>query len=154
MGNSSPPFLYGPPDAYSFKGPTDHSFNPKAVTQASWTRPPPKKKQKGPLVSFNRHPDSVCANTQPSDQVYTDADYSTVQQLSRWPLQLDTDELEDKAKGLYWSEDTAWATSSVIDWRAGIVVLRNCYPECRAFDYVDCPHWGEPRPPQFCVVHY
>ncbi|KAL4793320.1 hypothetical protein BDV19DRAFT_367050 [Aspergillus venezuelensis] len=58
MGNSSPPFLYGPPDAYSFKGPTDHSFNPKAVTQASWTRPPPKKKQKGPFVSFNRHPDS------------------------------------------------------------------------------------------------
>ncbi|KAL4910081.1 hypothetical protein BDW74DRAFT_48020 [Aspergillus multicolor] len=58
MGNSSPPFLYGPPDAFSFKGPTDRPFNPKAVTQASWTRPPPKKKQKGPLVGVNRHPDS------------------------------------------------------------------------------------------------
>ncbi|KAL4760190.1 uncharacterized protein BDW70DRAFT_71971 [Aspergillus foveolatus] len=59
MGNS-PPFLYGPPDAFSFRGPTDPPFNPKAVTQASWTRPPPKKKQKGPLINFNRHPDSYC----------------------------------------------------------------------------------------------
>jgi hypothetical protein len=58
MGKS-PPFLYGPPDAFSFRGPTDPPFNPKAVTQASWTRPPPKKKQKGPLINFNRHPDSV-----------------------------------------------------------------------------------------------
>ncbi|KAL6237286.1 hypothetical protein BDW75DRAFT_85403 [Aspergillus navahoensis] len=58
MRNSSPPFLYGPPDAFSFRGPTDPPFNPKAVTQASWTRPPSKKKQKGPLINFNRHPDS------------------------------------------------------------------------------------------------
>ncbi|KAL4978473.1 hypothetical protein BDW66DRAFT_129638 [Aspergillus desertorum] len=58
MGNSSPPFLYGSPDAFSFRGPTDPPFNPKAVTQASWTRPPAKKKQKGPLINFNRHPDS------------------------------------------------------------------------------------------------
>ncbi|KAL4780794.1 hypothetical protein BJX76DRAFT_337027 [Aspergillus varians] len=58
MGNSSPPFLYGPPGSYSFKGPTDSPFNPKAVTQASWTRPQPKPKPKGPLVNFNRHPDS------------------------------------------------------------------------------------------------
>ncbi|KAI9373850.1 hypothetical protein BJX61DRAFT_500996 [Aspergillus egyptiacus] len=60
MGNSSPPFLYAPPDAYSFKGPTDRPFNPKAVTQMSWTRPAPKSKKKGPLVGFNRHPDSYC----------------------------------------------------------------------------------------------
>ncbi|KAL4803553.1 hypothetical protein BDV18DRAFT_145014 [Aspergillus unguis] len=58
MGNSSAPFLYGHPDAFSFKGPTDRGFNPKAVTQASWTRAPAKKKKKGPLVNFNRHPDS------------------------------------------------------------------------------------------------
>ncbi|KAL4918251.1 hypothetical protein BDW62DRAFT_70088 [Aspergillus aurantiobrunneus] len=58
MGNSSPPFLYGHPDAFSFKGPTDRPFNPKAVTQSSWTRFPSKPRKKGPLVSFNRHPDS------------------------------------------------------------------------------------------------
>ncbi|KAL3474989.1 hypothetical protein BJX99DRAFT_230697 [Aspergillus californicus] len=58
MGNSSPPFLYGPPDAYNFKGPTDRSFNPKSVTQSSWTRPASKPKPNGPLVGFNRHPDS------------------------------------------------------------------------------------------------
>ncbi|KAH8424796.1 uncharacterized protein LDX57_002539 [Aspergillus melleus] len=58
MGGSSPPFLYGAPSAYSFHGPTDHPFNPKAVTQASWTRPKSKPQPKGPLVNFNRHPDS------------------------------------------------------------------------------------------------
>ncbi|GIJ98469.1 hypothetical protein Aspvir_000586 [Aspergillus viridinutans] len=58
MGRSLPPFIYGPPSSHSFHGPTDRPFNPKAVTQASWTRPQPKPKQKGPYVSFNRHPDS------------------------------------------------------------------------------------------------
>ncbi|KAF9893664.1 hypothetical protein FE257_009832 [Aspergillus nanangensis] len=58
MGGSSPPFLYGTPSSYNFHGPTDRPFNPKAVTQASWTRPPSKEKPKGPLVDFNRHPDS------------------------------------------------------------------------------------------------
>ncbi|KKK23947.1 hypothetical protein P175DRAFT_0503054 [Aspergillus ochraceoroseus IBT 24754] len=58
MGNSSPPFLYSRPEAYRFKGPTDRPFNPKAVTKASWTRPVPKPKPDGPLINFNRHPDS------------------------------------------------------------------------------------------------
>ncbi len=34
------------------------TFNPKAVTMASRMPPPPKKKQEGPLVNFNQHPDS------------------------------------------------------------------------------------------------
>ncbi|KAK3944798.1 hypothetical protein QBC46DRAFT_278791 [Diplogelasinospora grovesii] len=33
-------------------------FDPKAVTRASYERKPPKPKQEGPLVSFNRHPDA------------------------------------------------------------------------------------------------
>ncbi|KAJ5599074.1 hypothetical protein N7450_000141 [Penicillium hetheringtonii] len=57
MGRSSPPFLYDRPSTYSFHGPTDPGFNPKAVTQASRTRAPPKPKHEGPLVNFNRHPD-------------------------------------------------------------------------------------------------
>ncbi|KAJ5437661.1 hypothetical protein N7445_006205 [Penicillium cf. griseofulvum] len=58
MGRSSPPFLYESPSAYSFKGPTDRRFNPKAATEASWTRPAVKSKKKGPLVELNRHPDT------------------------------------------------------------------------------------------------
>ncbi|CAI7632411.1 unnamed protein product [Penicillium palitans] len=58
MGRSSPPFLYESPSAYGFKGPTDRGFNPRAATEASWTRPADKPKQKGPLVNLNRHPDT------------------------------------------------------------------------------------------------
>ncbi|OQE34685.1 hypothetical protein PENCOP_c016G01651 [Penicillium coprophilum] len=58
MGRSSPPFLYESPAAYSFRGPTDRGFNPRAATEASWTRPADKPKQKGPLVELNRHPDT------------------------------------------------------------------------------------------------
>ncbi|KAJ5666652.1 hypothetical protein N7462_011061 [Penicillium macrosclerotiorum] len=58
MGRSSPPFLYDRPSTYTFYGPTDSGFNPKAVTEASRTRVPPKQKLEGPLVNINRHPDS------------------------------------------------------------------------------------------------
>ncbi|QDS70921.1 hypothetical protein FKW77_006647 [Venturia effusa] len=57
MGGSQP-FMYAPraPVQYSQ---LDSGFNPKAVTQASWAAPPPPKpKQEGPLIDFNRHPDS------------------------------------------------------------------------------------------------
>ncbi|KAJ5175824.1 uncharacterized protein N7482_001701 [Penicillium canariense] len=58
MGRSSPPFIYDHPSTYNFYGPTDPGFNPKAVTEASRTRPPPRPKPEGPLVNINRHPDS------------------------------------------------------------------------------------------------
>jgi hypothetical protein len=32
-------------------------FDPKAVTRASWEPKPRKKKQEGPYISFNRHPE-------------------------------------------------------------------------------------------------
>ena len=35
------------------------TFDPKAVTRASWEKPKPKPKKKGPLVSVNRHPEYV-----------------------------------------------------------------------------------------------
>jgi hypothetical protein len=54
-----PPFLYDPPSRYSFSGPTDKGFNPKAVTQASLSPPAAKPKPDGPLINFNKHPDSV-----------------------------------------------------------------------------------------------
>ncbi|OAL03132.1 hypothetical protein IQ06DRAFT_124592 [Phaeosphaeriaceae sp. SRC1lsM3a] len=45
---------------YLYNAPIDDStFNPKAVTMASRMPPaPPKKKQDGPLIDFNKHPDS------------------------------------------------------------------------------------------------
>jgi hypothetical protein len=58
MGRGQP-YLYGPPksiadDPFLYSG-----FNPKAVTMASrQPPPPPKPKQEGPLINFNRHPDS------------------------------------------------------------------------------------------------
>jgi hypothetical protein len=45
---------------YLYNAPVEQStFNPKAVTMASrLPPPPPKKKQSGPLIDFNKHPDS------------------------------------------------------------------------------------------------
>lgn len=62
MGNG--PFLYDHPSKYSFTGPTDKVWDPKAVTRASYAasvRSPPRPKQEAPLIDakeFNRHPDS------------------------------------------------------------------------------------------------
>ena len=86
MGISSePPYLYDGPNAHrkvaypytqhrptqsqstflsaSDVDPTTSTFNPKAVTQASYARLsqqslPPKPKKEGPLIDFNKHPDS------------------------------------------------------------------------------------------------
>jgi len=54
-----PPFIYDRPTTYTFGGPTDRGFNPKAATHASWAPKPQKLKQDGPLINFNKHPDSV-----------------------------------------------------------------------------------------------
>ncbi|EED15441.1 conserved hypothetical protein [Talaromyces stipitatus ATCC 10500] len=58
-GSSSPPFLYDPVSQWSFNDyHRGKPFNPKAVTQASRAPRPQRAPQEGPLVSFNRHPDS------------------------------------------------------------------------------------------------
>lgn len=51
---TSPPFLYDHPSTYTFYGPADRAFNPKAVTQASRTRDEPKPTPKGPLLNVDR----------------------------------------------------------------------------------------------------
>jgi hypothetical protein len=51
------PYLYDAPARNSMYDVPD-VFNPKAVTEASRRPSSPKKKQDGPLVNFNRHPDS------------------------------------------------------------------------------------------------
>ncbi|MCJ1434985.1 hypothetical protein MMC27_004355 [Xylographa pallens] len=58
---ADPPFLYDHPSRYSFTGPTEKGFNPKAASHASWTPRPTPQKRDGPLISskeLNRHPDS------------------------------------------------------------------------------------------------
>lgn len=55
----SPPYMYDPPQRYSATSDTLYGFDPKAVTKASRMPPrSPPKKQDGPLVDFNKHPDS------------------------------------------------------------------------------------------------
>ncbi|KAI1775215.1 hypothetical protein F4818DRAFT_42404 [Hypoxylon cercidicola] len=54
---TQPPYLYDPETRNSFS--PEKPFDPKAITRASWEpKPKPKKKQDGPLISFNRHPDA------------------------------------------------------------------------------------------------
>ncbi|KAL9615450.1 MAG: hypothetical protein Q9167_000128 [Letrouitia subvulpina] len=58
------PFIYDHPSKFSFTGPSEKAWNPRAATQASWaavTPASPKPKREGPLIDareFNRHPDS------------------------------------------------------------------------------------------------
>lgn len=61
MGSSDPPYLYDPrpnrPISYPYS-----QFDPKAVSRASWqpstTSSRPQSARDGPLIDFNRHPDS------------------------------------------------------------------------------------------------
>ncbi len=60
MGGAQQPFLYQP-EKYGedARFPTK-AFDPKAVTRASYeVKPKKKKKQNGPLISVNRHPEYV-----------------------------------------------------------------------------------------------
>ncbi|EKG14208.1 hypothetical protein MPH_08583 [Macrophomina phaseolina MS6] len=56
----SQPYMYEPPQRFSATSDTLYGFDPKAVTKASRMPPkrPPPKQQDGPLIDFNKHPDS------------------------------------------------------------------------------------------------
>ena len=53
-----PPWMYSAEPRDDPRFPTT-PFDPKAVTRASWQPKPPRPKQDGPLLSFNRHPECV-----------------------------------------------------------------------------------------------
>ncbi|KAF2760500.1 hypothetical protein EJ05DRAFT_536600 [Pseudovirgaria hyperparasitica] len=53
----TPPYLYEATPRYNEHDPFN-GFDPKAITRASREIPPRAKKQEGPLINFNRHPDS------------------------------------------------------------------------------------------------
>lgn len=55
----TPPYLYQPPSHQGSHLDPQYDFDPKAVTRASWsTVSSPRPKPTGPLIDFNRHPDS------------------------------------------------------------------------------------------------
>jgi len=56
MGGTEPPFMYQAVKKDDERFPAA-SFDPKAVTRASWEPKKQKPKPNGPLVSFNRHPE-------------------------------------------------------------------------------------------------
>lgn len=57
MVGTHQPFLYEAEQSTSSF--PEKTFDPKAVTRASWQAKPVKPKQEGPLVQFNRHPEYV-----------------------------------------------------------------------------------------------
>lgn len=69
MGGSEPPYLYDAPKHRPVSYPYSN-FDPKQVSRESWQRAVestrPKSTQSGPLIDFNRHPDSymIVAGTQ------------------------------------------------------------------------------------------
>jgi hypothetical protein len=61
MAGGAPPYIYQKPSKYAFSDQTGKGFQPKGVTQASWTPRAPPPKRDGPLIDardFNKHPDS------------------------------------------------------------------------------------------------
>lgn len=61
MGSSDPPYLYDRPASRPVSYPYSQ-YDPKAISRVSWqqsmTSSRPQSSQAGPLVDFNRHPDS------------------------------------------------------------------------------------------------
>ncbi|TLS28845.1 hypothetical protein PpBr36_01234 [Pyricularia pennisetigena] len=57
MNSVQRPFLYDQEKYDDARFPPT-TFDPKAVTRASWEVKPPRPKQEGPLVKFNQHPDA------------------------------------------------------------------------------------------------
>lgn len=50
---------HGSKQPYVYEVTSEKEFDPRAVTRASWAPPSPTKPKKpGPLIDFNRHPDS------------------------------------------------------------------------------------------------
>ncbi len=70
MGGVDQPFLYSR-DTNDARFPQT-TFDPKAVTRASWESKPPKAKTKqdGPLLSLNRHPEYVASPVASCGELY------------------------------------------------------------------------------------
>ena len=118
-----PPFLYDHPSRYSFNGPTDKGYNPRAATVASWTPAAPKAKRDGPLVEFNRHPDSV-SDTPVSLQAQSDV--LLVPDCSVRQPQCQTYESQYREENQTLKTASALPTGASVYWSIGIFVLCHC----------------------------
>ncbi|KAF5133664.1 hypothetical protein E5D57_004290 [Metarhizium anisopliae] len=66
MGGSQP-FMYNAAWRNDARFPAT-TFDPKAVTRASWEPKPRKPPPTGPLISFDRHPEYVLINLMQNDE--------------------------------------------------------------------------------------
>ncbi|KAI1155199.1 hypothetical protein F4825DRAFT_83496 [Nemania diffusa] len=73
---AQPPYMYDSVHRDSYL--PEKEFDPKAVTRASWEVKPKKPKKKGPLVSFNRHPD---AHVVPTGRTYN---FRPMSDVTKW----------------------------------------------------------------------
>jgi len=69
MGASDVPFMYQAVSRDDERFPAQ-TFDPKAVTRASYEPKKPKSKPDGPLVSFNRHPEYALPTLHSTSAVY------------------------------------------------------------------------------------
>lgn len=59
MGATRQPFIYEAVQTPEDERFSTSKFDPKRVTRSSYEQKAPKRKQRGPLVSVNRHPEYV-----------------------------------------------------------------------------------------------
>lgn len=78
------PYMYSATASEDSRFPTS-TFDPKAVTRASWEPKPKRKPQNGPLLSFNTHPEYACQHIGPC---YGGVLYVTTLTYSTVPMRL------------------------------------------------------------------
>ncbi|KAJ5223866.1 hypothetical protein N7468_008408 [Penicillium chermesinum] len=143
MGRTEPPFIYDRPSTYNFDGPIDRGFNPKAVTQASWApASPTKPRPEGPMITFNRHPDTVRAHDRDIFyQVLMDTNNTVVGKPRPEETALQAHEPKDKDLGERFAWISVGSPNHHPAWGAGVAVLRNCHQECCDIDHLDYAGW-------------
>jgi hypothetical protein len=83
---ASQPYMYSAAQRNSSRFP-ETTFDPKAVTRASWEPQPKKPKPDGPLVSFNRHPEYV---VELNTKLYTLLTSMTASKVRTWFSPIET----------------------------------------------------------------
>lgn len=129
-GSSSPPFLYDHPSKWSFNDPTSPSppFNPKAVTQASQMPQPRRRQPEGPLVRFNRHPDTVSTKYsrafvewERNADMMIPVDHSSAEENNN------PHESTYQNPGKQGEDSAVTAARRFLDWGSGCAVLRDLH---------------------------
>ena len=83
MGGAHQPFLYD--SASQDARFPESTFDPKAVTRASWEPKPPKPKQDGPYLSLNRHPEYMHLATSRAPSKWLGETNESAVPMRSWP---------------------------------------------------------------------